>query len=537
MWRARVTTGLSGFSSGAIVWEQMKRYTLAMQQWTQILRKKNLRTNRLNPFAFRFLGDIALITTRWGAYCLLDRDDFELFLEGKEARNPETHALLMDGDFYKEHSQPKRIQAAIQNRLHFLNGGPTLHGMVLTERCNHGCQYCHSSVVGMDRFDTDMSIEIAEKSVDFALSTSSQWLTLEFQGGEPTANWEVLQHIVLYARQKNRLIGKELSFSLVTNFSLMNDEKMKWLIEQRIQVCTSLDGPEKLHNGIRIYRKGNSHSLTVGWIGRFNEAYQAMGLDPTLYKVEALPTITKDSLPQPKEIVDAFIRAGCRAIFLRKLDPFGFAAKTRAKLGYTMDAFLAFYEACLEYIIERNLSGVEVLERNAAIILTKVLSGADPNYLDLRTPGGAAIGQLAYHANGNIYSSDEGRMVAAMGDETFLLGNVESNTYREVMTSPAVKTLVLAGININEPDCNQCTYQPYCGLQPEYNYKSQGSLSGRMRDSPWCKKHKGIFDIVIGRYARATPEEKDLLQRWTTSRSRDHFLEIPEDASARGEKQ
>ena len=122
-------------------------------------------------------------------------------------------------------------------------------------------------------------------------------------------------------------------------------------------------------------------------------------------------------------------------------------------------------------------------------------------------------------------------MVAAMGDETFLLGNVRDDQYEDLMQSPEVKSLVLAGININEPGCNQCVYQPYCGLQPEYNYKTQGSLSGRLAESPWCRKHKGIFDKVFQTYAEGDAATREVLERWTTSRPRDHFIQQSEEDS------
>ena len=123
----------------------------------------------------------------------------------------------------------------------------------------------------MDRTDTDMSLEIARASVDMALSTTSPWLTIEFQGGEPTANWETLTEIVRYATLKNHKVKKELSFSLVTNFSLMTEEKMDWLIAHKIQVCTSLDGPADLHDKIRIFNEGSSHALATEWIQKFNQ--------------------------------------------------------------------------------------------------------------------------------------------------------------------------------------------------------------------------------------------------------------------------
>ena len=57
-----------------------------------------------------------------------------------------------------------------------------------------------ASVVGMDQVETDMSAETAERCVDFALQTSSPGLTIEFQGGEPMANWAVLQRVIEYAQ-------------------------------------------------------------------------------------------------------------------------------------------------------------------------------------------------------------------------------------------------------------------------------------------------------------------------------------------------
>ena len=486
--------------------------------------KETVGHSELYPFRARTLGQSVFLSTPWGSNAWLSAEEYSAIMHQRPLPSAAARRLENAG-FLRNKTTPSTIREAYASRFHFLRSGPTLHALVLTERCNHGCQYCHSSVVSMNRTDTDMTASTAENAVDFALQTTSPWLTIEFQGGEPTANWTVLQHTVEYARQQNKQQGKELSFSLVTNFSLMDEEKMNWLLDNRIQVCTSLDGPEALHNKIRIFRDGNAYENVVRWIERFNEEYVVRGLDPTLYKVEALPTITRDSLSQPRRIVDAFIEAGCRSIFLRKLDPFGFAEQTRKKLGYSISEFLEFYEEALQYIIARNKEGTEVLERNAAIVLCKILSGVDPNYLDLRTPGGAAIGQLAYHPQGHVYSSDEGRMVGAMGDDTFLLGHLDDLSYQKLMRSPAVKALVLAGMNRNEPGCDRCAYQPYCGLQPEYNYKTQGSLSGRMAESSWCRKHLGIFDIVVRTYFEGDEETQLLMRRWTISRPQEYFLQ------------
>jgi len=475
------------------------------------------------PYNQRVIGRKVLISNDFGDWLLLTQDEFRDLVEGRPQPGEPLYDRLKDANFIAGevdyHVQAERWRRKKQ----YLFYGPTLHAFVLTHRCNHGCQYCHSSIVGMERTDTDMSIEVAERGVDIAFQTTAWGLTIEFQGGEPTANWDVLRHIVEYARQKNVEARKVLSFSLVTNLSLMDDEKLAFLLDRHVQVCTSLDGPADLHNKIRIFRGGNSHELLLSWMKKINQRYADMGLDINHYRVEALPTITRPSLARWKDIVDQFVDAGCRAIFLRKLDPFGFAAKSAKTLGYSMDEFLEFYANAVDYIIELNRQGIQVMERHAAIMLNKILADEEPNYLDLRTPGGACIGQMGYAPDGSIYSSDEGRFVASMGDDMFKIGTVH-DTYHELMSNAATRALVMAGLNDGQPDCVSCVYKPWCGQQVEYNYKTQGSLHGHMRDSTWCKKHKSIFDYLMHKLESADERDMEMFRLWTTNRTLDHFI-------------
>ncbi len=475
------------------------------------------------PFNQRMIRGRVLVTNDFGDWLLLTPEEFRSFVEGRPQPGEPLYQKLAAGNFIAKEVDVPAQAKRWQRKKGYLFHGPTLHGMVLTHRCNHGCQYCHSSVVGMERYDTDMSFEVAERAVDVAFQSTAWGITIEFQGGEPTANWDTLRHIVEYATRKNVDVGKVLSFALVTNLSLMDDERLTFLLDHKVQICTSLDGPEDLHNKIRIFKGGNSHELLVQWMKRINERYREMGLDTNHYRVEALPTLTRPSLTLWKEIVDEFVSLGCRAIFLRKLDPFGFAAKSAKTLGYSMDEYLEFYANAVDYIIELNRQGVQVMERHAAIMLNKILIDEEPNYLDLRTPGGACIGQLGYAPDGGVYSSDEGRFVAAMGDDMFRIGTVH-DSYHQLMTNAATRALVMAGLNDGQPDCVSCVYKPWCGQQVEYNYKAQGSLHGHMRDSNWCKKHKSIFDYLMHKLESADDRDLEMFRRWTTNRTLDHFI-------------
>lgn len=491
---------------------------------SSLLRPRRFSASFAMPFQFRYVDGAYFVTNDLGDWIFLDPAGFQALCEGSVERDSALwHQLKAKNLIAAEVDIPAQARRW-RDKHAFLLYGPSLHAFVLTARCNFGCQYCHSSIVGMQRTDTDMTMEVAERAVDMTFRSTSPVITIEFQGGEPLANWEVLQHVVEYARQKNALAGKALAFSLVSNLTLLDEDKLDYLLDRRVQICTSIDGPADVHNRHRVWRDGDGFAVTTGWMKRINERYVQMGLDPNLYRVEALPTITRPLLGRARDIVDTFVEHGCRALFLRKLDPFGFAARSAKTLGYSMDDFMRFYVEAVEYMLELNRQGVQIMERNAAIMLSKILADVEPNYLDLRSPGGAVIGQIGYHPNGTVFSSDEGRMVAAMGDNSFQIGSLD-NTYEELMTNATTRALVMASTNYGQPDCVSCAYRPYCGQQPEYNYKTQGSIHGRMRDSTWCRKHKSIFDYLAHKLKDADAELLATFGRWTTNRTQEHFLQ------------
>lgn len=499
---------------------------------------RGLRTDATFPAFFRYRAlpkDRVLLTNLEGNFLVLTSDEFRAFAEGSVDAESALYARLRDGNFLRAHYDAKRAIEALRRRKRFVGYGPNLHMLVVTLRCNETCVYCHASRADMDAVHTDMTPAIAEKCVDLALSSTSPGITIEFQGGEPLVNFEVVKHVIEYARNENASIGKTLEFTMVSNLALMDEEKLAFLLENRVQICTSIDGPQGLHDKQRKLPAlkmasgektgGSSWEASVRWIERINEAYEKQGLDTTLYRVEALLTTTNATLPLWKEVVDQYVALGCRALFLRPLDPFGFAEKTGPRLEYPRAEYLDYYRKSVDYMIELNLRGVQVLERYAAIFLTKILRGEDPNFLDIRSPSGAGIGALAYNYDGGIFSCDEGRMLHETGDDTFLLGHVDDATYRGIVGHETVRALVLAGNLDARPDCVNCAYQPYCGVAPSHSHKTQGTIFGRMRESSVCAVHKGIQDYLFEKIADADPGVMEVFQRWTTIRPREHFIQ------------
>src|SRR5579883_1015394 len=393
--------------------------------------------------------------------------------------------------------------------------GPSLHIMIITLRCDQICGYCHASRTNMDSVGYDMSEETARAVVDRIFETTSPYITIEFQGGEPLVNWPVLQFVVEYARQKNEVARKELMFSLVTNMSQMTDEKCDWLLDHKVMICTSFDGPREVHEWNRHLARGSSYDEVTRWIKAFNDRYVARGENVKLAYVNALMTVTRATLQQdPRKVVDEYRALGLKAIHLRPLNPFGFATKTWSRIGYTADEYLDWYRRALDYIIELNRAGEPMMEKKLGLYLEKIFTDTDPNYMELRSPCGAGTGQMAYNHDGTVYTCDEGRMIGKMGDPIFEIGRVDDATHREFVSHPTVRAMAAASYLDSVPGCSDCAYNPYCGVCPIYNYVEQGDLFGKMPGSDWCRISMGVCDYLFGRLAREGEELKALLLKW-----------------------
>ena len=476
----------------------------------------------LNYIRFKHFvdGDI-IATTDTGDWHFFKPEDFDLLVNGKLDKDGELYKELDDKNFFVNDDMLKRAYEQYQQRMAFTRSGPNLHIIITTLRCNYNCRYCHASRRPMSSDKHDMTPDTAKQVVDFIFKTPNPAVNIEFQGGEPLANWETVEFVIDYAREKNKTENKELAFSLVSNLSLMDDEKMEKLIAEDIFICTSVDGPRELHDLNRPANEGSSYDQTMHWMKRIEEAYAERNLDPKTHHVDVLLTVSRESLSQGKEIVDEYVAMGRNTLHLRPLNPFGFGKAAWNRIGYTTEEFNKFYNETLDYIIELNRRGVEIIERQAAIVLTRVLTNTDPNYMELRSPCGAAIGQLAYNYDGNIFTCDEARMIYEMGDDIFLLGHISDATYESVINHGTTKTMVIASTQDGLPGCADCVWKPYCGVCPVYNYSEQGDIIGQMPGNERCKlmmsQHEKFFSLL----KHADDELLEIFKRWTTRRSRD----------------
>jgi len=455
-----------------------------------------------NFFNFKKFNDKYLITNDMGRYMFIDKDIFKSLVFGYEIKD-ELESQLHKNYFIfdDEYSFSESCKYALRDSKNYLFESTVLHIFVLTNSCNMKCIYCQAK--DEEHINKSyMNKEIAEKSVNIALSSPSKCLTFEFQGGEPLCNFDILKHIVLYTEENKR--DKIVSYNLVSNLLLANDEILDFLKYYNINISTSLDGDKRIHDYNRLLLNGDgSFDYLVGKIEKFKNKN---------IELSAIQTTTKKSLAYSKQIIDSYVDLGFSSIFLRPLTRLGTAARIWDEIGYTAEEFIEFYSKSLDYIMELNKQGVHIKEIHALIFLKKILHGVAENYMELRSPCGASIGQLAYFYDGNIFTCDEGRMLYEMGNDAFKLGNVFDDTYDTIIKSPTCKTTCIASLLESQLNCSDCVYQAYCGTCPVLNLAQDNDLFFKNISSFRCKVYKGILDKLF--LILNDGKHLNILERW-----------------------
>ncbi len=466
---------------------------------------------QLLPLRFERLdADRCLATNVVGDALLLSRPELERLVSldlapGDGLYERAFEKLLVCG---KGQRAPLQLLALrLRSRMAFLRDPTPLHIFVVTLRCEHSCPYCQVSRRSVDRERFDMSEETATRAVRVALSAPSPRIKIEFQGGEPLLNFPLIRQIVETARQ-DAPASKTLEFVIATNLALLTDEHLAFCRENSILLSTSLDGPADLHNRNRPRPGGNSHQLAVEGIRR---AQTALGPD----RVGALMTTTEASLERVEDIVDEYMRLDLDGIFLRPLSPYGFAIKTKQFDKYGARDWFRFYERGLRYILKINRAGRHFPEFYATILLQRMLSDVPTGYVDLRSPAGIGLGALVYNYDGKVFASDEGRMLAEMGDRTFELGDLVTADYTSLILSDRLLELVGGSLSQCSPECATCAYEPYCGSDPVYHHATQGDRVGIKPLSEFCARQKSVLRLLI-EILEDSPADAAILRRWVS---------------------
>jgi uncharacterized protein len=446
----------------------------------------------LLPFRFLRLDNDRYISTNFvGEYLILSNEDLTSLV--RHSLKPEaaiydelkSKHFLIDSD---SNVALDLLACKYRTKHSMLSQLTSLFLFVVTLRCEHSCPYCQVSRQSQNREAYDMQRDDAERAIDFVFASPAHVIKIEFQGGEPLLNFDLIRWIVNRVHERN--VAKDISFVITTNLALVSSEVLDFCREHDILISTSLDGPRELHNANRPRPGNDSFERTVKAIATVRET---LGSD----RIAALMTTTRLSLSQPEAIIDEYVRHGFSSIFLRSLSPFGFAVKTGAIGSYTVDEWLTFYKRSLAYILRLNQEGTPFREEYAALLLRKILTPFPTGYVDLQSPAGMGISCIAFNYDGSIYASDEARMLAEMKDDTFCLGHLATDSFETVISSDRLIELLSQTLTESVPMCADCGIQPYCGSDPVYHYATQGDPVGMKPLSGFCHKNMEIVKLLI----------------------------------------
>ncbi|MDP6944812.1 MAG: hypothetical protein QF464_11735, partial [Myxococcota bacterium] len=178
-------------------------------------------------------------------------------------------------------------------------------------------------------------------------------------------------------------------------------------------------------------------------------------------------------------------------------------------------AWLDAYVQALDQCIAHEADGKPVAETTARVLTRRVLGDRAPNHAQFRSPAADGIGQLAYHWDGRVFSSEAGRQLAQdADDEMFKLGELRIHGYHDMITSPTVRALVLATLLEGQPGCNDSVYAPFGGLSPADCYAEHGSIHGRPAEHAGWRRLVRTLDALFERI-RGDDATSSVLKRWS----------------------
>ena len=306
--------------------------------------------------------------------------------------------------------------------------------------CNLACQYCFAEEGEYHGRRALMSFEVGKKALDFLIANSGNRRNLEvdFFGGEPLMNWEVVKQLVEYGRSKEKEYNKNFRFTMTTNGVLLNDEIMDYCNREMSNVVLSLDGRKEVNDKMRPFRGGKgSFDLIVPKFQKFAE----MRGDRDYY---VRGTFTRHNLDFSKDVTE-FADLGFRSMSIEPV-----VAKPEEEYAIReedLPQIMEEYDHLAEEYIKRKKEGRGFnffhfnIDLNQGPCVAKRLSGC-----------GSGTEYLAVTPWGDLYPCHQ-----FVGKDEFKQGSVLDQSFNMDIAQK------FAGMNIySRPKCQKCWAKFYC---------------------------------------------------------------------------
>lgn len=381
--------------------------------------------------------DIADIYPDEGVDALYERFSDKYSREQIEEAVGELEELKEAGLLYTEDEYEQVLEQA-------KNRAPVVKALCLhvAHDCNLKCKYCFAEEGEYHGKRSLMSTEVGKKAIDFIIANSGNRRNLEvdFFGGEPLMNFEVVKEIVEYGREQEKLHGKNFRFTITTNGVLLDDEKQKYINENMHNVVLSLDGRKEINDFMRPRAGGQgSYDLIVPKFQKLADSR-----NQTDYYVRG--TFTHHNLDFSKDIFHFADDLGFKQVSVEPV--VADSTEDYAIQEEDLETIYKEYEKIAEELYIRHKTGEKdfnffhfMVDLTGGPCVAKRLSGC-----------GSGTEYMAVSPEGDLYPCHQ-----FVGQPEFKLGTVfegiKNNEIREEFANCNVYT---------KPDCKKCWAKFYC---------------------------------------------------------------------------
>ena len=323
--------------------------------------------------------------------------------------------------------------------------------------CNLNCEYCFASQGKYSGERALMSFETGKRALDFLIEHSGTRRNLEvdFFGGEPLMNWQVVKDLVKYARSVEKEHNKNFRFTLTTNGMLIDDDVIEFSNKEMSNVVLSLDGRQEIHDRYRVDYEGRGSWERI--VPKFQEFVKRRG-DKNYYMRGTFTHANPDFLKDIETMLDlGFTELSMEPVVAAEGDP---AALTDSDMPVVMEQ----YEKLAELMLKREKEGKPftfyhyMIDLKDGPCVYKRISGC-----------GSGTEYMAVTPWGDLYPCHQ-----FVGDEKFRLGDIWNGVSNHEMTEEFRSCNVYS-----RPECRDCWARLYCSGGCAANaYHSSGSVKG-----------------------------------------------------------
>ncbi|MBQ4110997.1 MAG: thioether cross-link-forming SCIFF peptide maturase [Clostridia bacterium] len=327
----------------------------------------------------------------------------------------------------------------------------------IAHTCNLNCSYCFASQGNYHGERALMSFETGKRALDFLIENSGTRHNLEvdFFGGEPLMNFDVVKKLVEYARNIEKEKNKNFRFTLTTNGMLIDDDVIDFANREMSNVVLSLDGRKEVHDRFRVDYAGNGSWEKI--VPKFQKLVKERG-GKNYYMRGTFTHANPDFLEDIKTMLDlGFTELSMEPVVCEPGNP---SELTEADLPVVLDQ----YEKLAELMIEHDKKGTPftfyhyMIDLEDGPCIYKRISGC-----------GSGTEYMAVTPTGDLYPCHQ-----FVGEEDFKLGDIWNGVNNTSVQQSFAECNVYA-----RPECRDCWAKLYCSGGCAANaYHSTGSVKG-----------------------------------------------------------